>query len=503
MHYAFTAEQMRAIEDRADADGVATVAELMRRAGATLAAEVSRRVPSGPVVAVCGTGNNGGDGWVAAKLLHEAGRDVRVVALAAPGDLSGSAADAAVEATRAGVPFDLCGQHRPLERTAVVIDALFGFGLRGAMREPAARLVPEIALCGAAVIAADVPSGVDADTGAVTGAAVSADVTVTFTARKPGLLIYPGASFAGEVVVADIGVPKEMLSAPGALELPGVADVSSLLPVAPPDAHKGSRGRVAIVAGSRAYAGAAVLAAQGALRMGAGYVYAVVPEVIGDVIRASLPGAIVRAVPAAADGTVARLDAVLSSVADADAVVVGPGLTTAPGVGEVVHALLTNVSVPLVLDADALNALAGDMAAIDSRTAPLVLTPHPGEASRLLGISAEGVQADRVGAALALSRGHHVCLLKGARTVIAGAGRSALILTGNAGLARAGSGDVLAGMAGTLLAQGVAPFDAAVLSAHLHGRAAEYGTAALTETCFTSADIVTFLPEAVRELTGG
>jgi len=506
MQYALSAKQMREAEEQAIASGTTTLAELMDRAGAAVAAEVTRKAGSGPVTAVCGPGNNGGDGWVAARVLHEHGREVRVVSLASPEALPEAAAAAARRALASGVPFSMMSADTHAAAAldvAVVIDAMFGFGFRGPVREPASALIEALNAAAAYVISVDVPSGVDADTGAVSGPAVRADATVTFSAAKPGLLIYPGAEYAGAVTVADIGIPEESLQAADALALPALADLRPLLPVPAPNDHKGSRGRVAVVAGSRAYAGAAVLAAQGALRMGAGYVIAVVPECIGDVVRASLPNVIVRTFPAALDGSIASVDAVITAVSDADAVVAGPGLTTAQGVAEVIHALLAGVAAPLVLDADALNALVGDADPLGYRTGPLVLTPHPGEAARLLGTDAGSVQADRVAAAVALTRGRHVCVLKGSRSIVAGPERRALVQSGNAGLARAGSGDVLTGMLGTLLAQGVGPFDAAVLAVHLHGRAAEYGTARFTETCFTSADIASFLPDAVRELQGG
>lgn len=502
MRYALTAGQMRAVEERAIAEGVATLEQLMELAGSALAAEVAARVPEGAIVVVCGPGNNGGDGWVAARRLHEAGRDVRVLALVAPDSLRGEAAGACRGALDAGVQWSALQDDAPamIAEAATVVDAVFGFGFHGQVEEPVRSVLAAMAASSALVIAADVPSGVHADTGAATGA-VTADITVTFTAPKPGLLIYPGAGCAGEIVVADIGIPAEWTAIPRALELPGTHDVVPVFPFPRPDDHKGSRGRVAVVAGSLTYPGAAVLAARGALALGAGFTVAVVPEPIADLVRASAPGILVRAIPAAADGSFGSAEAVLASLADADAVVVGPGLTTAGAVREMVRRLLTEVATPLVLDADALNALDGTDALI-ARSAPLVIAPHPGEAARLLHSAGEVVQADRLAASDALCGEGMVCLLKGARTIVAGRDRRALIMAGNAGLAKAGSGDVLAGMIGTLLAQGVPAYDAAVLGAHLHGRAAEHGTQRLTMTCFTSADITTFLPDAVREVTG-
>lgn len=502
MQYALTAGQMRALEDTAVAGGAATLEELMQRAGAAVAAEVMRRMPDGDVVALCGPGNNGGDGWVAARVLHDSGRRVRVLSVADPGSLAPPAAAAARAALDAGVSF-VTGDARTgaLAGASAIIDALYGFGFHGVMDAQSAAISAEVATAGALVVSADIPSGVDADTGAADAAAIRADVTVTFGAYKRGVVLHPGAAHAGEVVVADIG-----LAAPDgadALEVPGLDDFRRTLPWPRPDDHKGARGRVAIVAGSAMYSGAAVLAVSGALRMGAGYVYAVVPEPIADVVRTTSPSAIVRAVPATHDGSMARVDAVLTAVADADALVVGPGLTMAPSVGEIVRALLRDAAVPIVLDADALNVLGGGTSSLGIARGPLVLTPHPGEAALLLGCEVASVLTDRPAAVVRLAGERHTCLLKGPGTLVAGDGRLGVVRAGSAGLARAGSGDVLSGMLGTLLAQRVPPYEAALLAAHLHGRAGALGAAALTETCFTASDITGFLPDAVREVASG
>ncbi len=530
MRHALSADAMRAAETEAVACGHATLGALMERAGAAVASEVTSRVPGGPVLVACGPGNNGGDGWVAARLLTEAGRAVRVVAVRAPEELPEPAREAARRALEAGVAWSVAsdlpvdgspaaGTRDSIGGVAVAVDAVFGFGFRGPARGAAARLIAmleELRIAGATVVAADVPSGVCSDTGVVEGPAVRATVTVTFSALKPGLLIEPGRSHAGDVVVADLGLPAEVMDVHVTADVPTRADMRPLLPVSRPDDHKGSRGRIAIVAGSRAYGGAAVLAAQGALRMGAGYVYVVTPEPSADAVRVVLPNVIVRAVAADSDGALADPAAVMDALAEADAVVVGPGLTTAPAVRTLVKRLLRELSVPLLLDADALNVLAGELEVLGETTAPLVLTPHPGEAARLLGTNVVRVQSDRLAAAAALAasapHADAVCLLKGPGTIVAPGcraggraedARPAIICTGNAGLARAGSGDVLSGMIGALLAQGLTPVAAASLGAYLHGRAAEIGTARLTETCFASTDIVGFLTDAVREVSAG
>jgi NAD(P)H-hydrate epimerase len=499
MRYALTSERMRAAETAADT----TLSGLMERAGAALAAEVQRAHPSGSVTIVCGAGNNGGDGWVAARALAEAGRAVQVLALREPDGLAGEAREAAAAAS-GSVAWQHVSDARTLERavegSSVVIDAIFGIGLHGAVREPYRSLIGAIVTCGVPVVSADIPSGLDADTGVAAGPVVRAAVTVTFSALKPGLLMEPGRSLSGRVVVVDIGVPVDGV---GALEVPGRCDLRGLMRWPAPEDHKGSRGTVAVVAGSAAYPGAAALAAAGALRMGAGYVHVVTPAPAAGVVRQAWPNAIVRPVAADDDGAIASAVEVLEAVSGADAVVVGPGLTTGTGPAAAVRALIAEAATPLLLDADALNVLTGEVDALRRRNAPTVITPHPGEAGRLLGSDVSAVSHDRLKAVSALSGDRLVCLLKGPGTLIAGGGRSAIVGSGGPGLARAGTGDVLAGMIGTALAQGVDTFDAAVLGAYLHGRAGERGAEDLTDTCLTAVDLPGYIHLAVRELSGG
>ena len=364
MRYALTAEQIRGAEAAAVAAGVTSLEALMEHAGGALAAEVAHRAPEGDIVVVTGKGNNGGDGWVAACALAEAGRAVRVLACAPPEELAGPAAEAAFTAARAGVAwadaFERNALARTLEGAAVVVDAVFGIGFSGAAREPyasALRVIAAAQEAGAIVVAADVPSGVDTDTGATQGPAVRASVTVTFSSLKPGLLLYPGAAHAGTIVIADVGLPAAQVP-PGALEVWDPTDYRAMLPGAAPDAHKGSRGRVLVVAGSHRFAGAAVLAAAGAARMGAGYVIAAVPSPVVTALQAALPHVIVADIEADADGNFGptAAAAVRSLAADADAVVVGPGIGGGDGPRAVVFGIIDGVDVPLVLDADAQHA---------------------------------------------------------------------------------------------------------------------------------------------------
>lgn len=507
MRFALDSEQMRAMEERAVASGAATISDLMERAGCALADEVSRRTPCGPIVVVCGPGNNGGDGWVAARILAERGRDVSVIALKGPGSLAGEARTAADAAARAGVAWrnvsDVPADDPALTRAAVILDAIFGFGLRGAVGEPYRRWVARINDSRALTISADVPTGVDTDTGKVTGVAVIADVTVTFSALKVGLVSGAGAVHAGEIVVADLGIGGHAGPVSGALEVPSAADVCALVPWPARTDHKGSRGRIAIIAGSGAYPGAAVLAAGGALRMGAGYVYAVATERVCQAVLSAWPSVVCRPVAGGADGAVAEVGEVLRAVSDADAVVAGPGILQSAGARKVVQELIGSFDGPLLLDADALNMLAGDTGALRARQAPVLITPHPGEAARLLGCGVEDIERDRIHAARSLSDGSLICVLKGPGTIIASEDRTAIVRTGGPELARAGTGDVLSGMIGTLLAQGCHPYDAAVAGTFLHGRAGAIGATRHTATSFIASDLPGFIPEAVRELAGG
>ncbi len=509
MRYALTAGQMQAAEQETVERGT-TVESLMTRAGVAVAEEVFSRVALGPTAVVTGKGDNGGDGWVAARVLHEGGRDVEVFALVAPDELGGAARVAAQAAVQAGVgwktPASADELADGLASATCVVDAIFGFGFAGVAREPYASAIRAIDSSDAYVVAADVPSGVHADTGVVEGPAVHADVTVTFSAPKVGCVLEPGASYAGEVVVADVGVPGGLLAPAGALELWEPPDYAAVLPALRSTDHKGSRGSVLVVAGSRAFAGAAVLATGGAVRMGAGYVRTVVPAPVAPVVQAALPQAIVADMAADDSGAFApeAVRPILHRAAESEAVVLGPGITTGHGARELVRALLGECDRPLVIDADALNILAEE--GIDralSRPAPTVITPHPGEAGRLLGMSPADVQSDRIARARALSGGAAICLLKGAGSIICGEGRCVVNRSGSAALAKAGTGDVLAGMLGALLAQGTAALGTAALGAYLHGRAADLGAADLTQRCMATTDLWDYLPAAVRELERG
>lgn len=504
---ALTAEESRVAERRAVAEKGLSLASLMDSAGRAVAEEVTSRFPTGRVAVLAGPGNNGGDGWVAALVLHQAGRPVCVAASRDPlqGVPTGIAADAARAAIDAGVEWTIADEAavRELAQGAgVVIDAMLGTGSSLPLRPPLSGWVEGLLSSRARVIAVDLPTGVDADTGAVPGQAVQAEVTVTFSAVKRGLVMYPGASMAGEVVVRDIGIPSEITDAADAPEVWSPHDYARLLPRPKSDAHKNERGRILVIAGSGRFPGAAVLAARGAMRVGSGYVTLAVPDSVVDIAQGHLLAATVTGLQQGRLRTFvsASVEAAAHLARDYDAVVLGPGLTLSDGAVAFVRALVPRLDVPLVLDADGLNALIDAVELIDSRSAPTILTPHPGELARLLGVATHVVSSDRLSFGARLASERVAVVLKGAGTITSSCGRQVINTSGTPALATAGTGDVLAGMIGGLLGQGLMPMDAGCVGAYLHGKAGEAAARALSPLCVTAEDVPDFVPAAVAEL---
>ncbi|WP_029553941.1 NAD(P)H-hydrate dehydratase [Streptomyces somaliensis] len=448
---------------------------LMRRAAAGLAAACAgllRRVYGARVVLLVGSGANGGDALYAGARL--ARRGARVSAVPLGGRVHGGGLDALLRAggRLAGDPYAV------LARADLVLDGITGIGGRGGLRPDAAPVVRAARGSGAAVVAVDLPSGVDADTGAVEGEAVLADVTVTFGAYKPGLLVDPAREHAGAVRLVDIGI-GDLLPAVPELEALQHADVARLLPAPGAGSDKYRRGVVGVVAGSARYPGAAVLAVAGALRGGAGAVRYAGPA--GGAVLARYPETLVHAGPPGEAGWV-------------QAWVVGPGLADTPGAEDVLAS-----DVPVLVDADGLRAL--DPAAVRARTAPTVLTPHAGEAAALLGTDRGDVEARRLEAVRELAgRYGATVLLKGSTTLVADPSPGTPVrvnATGTPWLATAGSGDVLSGLTGSLLAAGLAARDAASAGAYLHGLAARR---AARGAPLTAHEVAEALPGAWRDV---
>jgi len=510
-----TSEQMRMIERRASEVGIPT-AVLMEHAGravAHVACEFLRERGGGRVLVVCGKGNNGGDGLCAARHLQNAGVPVRGMLLARDQDLSGDAAANLRAARAAGIEVDnVVGPVDAALRAALsgyqlVVDAIFGTGFRGPAVGLAARAIEALNGSGVPVLAVDVPSGLEADTGRVEGPCVRAAVTVTMGFPKVGMVVHPGAEFCGRVVVADLGIPRTLVEEVGIrAELSTAAQVRTLLPPRAPDTHKGTYGRVLLVGGSSWFSGAPRLMALGALRAGAGLVRLVVPESIFPAVASSVVEAMPLGLPD--EGGVlcnASLELILELVHEADVVGIGPGMTTRGDVPHLVREVIRGSPRPVVLDADGLNVLAGHPEVLREARSPVVITPHPGELARLLGVSSAEIQRGRIHAAQSASRiTGAVTVLKGARTVVTDPnGRLAVIPTGNPGMATGGMGDVLTGAIAALIGQGLGPFDAAWVGAFLHGAAGDLVAASLGDRGLLAREVADAIPVVIRRIHEG
>ena len=497
-----------AILDRESQARGIDAASLMERAGrevARAATTVAGGVSGRRAVVLCGKGNNGGDGLVAARHLGRWGIRTSVVMLEPPESLKQPAATSfrRLGETDARVrPFSPPTLARELGRADVAVDAIFGTGFRGSPEGDWERAIAGLNDWGGPVVAVDIPSGVNGETGAVEGLAVTADVTVTFGATKLGIVLLPGALYAGLIEVVDIGFPADLLRAD--VGLTEGEDVAAMLPARPPDTHKRDAGVVTVIGGSRLMTGAVSLMGEAAYRAGAGLVSVAVPEGILPVVQTAFRETTFIPLPATRAGTVAgpadRLDEVVRS---ADAVAIGPGMTTDEETATFIRSFVRSCPVPIVVDADGLNAFTGRAAELADRRAEAVLTPHAGEFARLAGITAADVGVDRVGHARKLASDvQATVLLKGSRTVIASAdGRVRINTTGGPSLATGGTGDVLTGMIAGLIARGLAPLDAATAGAYLHGIAGALAGAEKGEGA-TAGDVLSRVPGAVAEVLG-
>lgn len=497
------AEQMRAIDRWAiEQQGVPSL-DLMERAGIGVAAEVERVAPDGPVAVMCGKGNNGGDGLVAARLLRERARDVTVVCVCDPTELSG---DARANLQRLPGPAPLrlaegsAERLTALEQASVVVDALLGTGFQGAPRGEVAAAIEAVNRAPAPVVSVDVPSGVDASMGGVLGAAVCAKSTVTFHAAKPGLWVEPGKRHAGEVQTIDIGIPR------GATELAQCgligAGVLELLPRRNAQSTKFTSGHVVIVGGSPGLMGAPAMAALSSMRAGAGYVTACLPRSQTQILDGQLLEVMTRGLPEEGDSLGAQgVDAVLEALSRAGALVLGPGLGRELGALELARELAARAPLATLIDADGLNAHAGRLADLAARQAPTILTPHAGELARLLDLDSADVERERMRhVRVAAEISCAVVVLKGDDTLIAAPdGRLAISPGGAPALATAGSGDVLSGVIGALLAQGLDPFLAAAAGVFLHLQAGrEAATRIGSPDGAIASDMIAALPSVRR-----
>jgi hydroxyethylthiazole kinase-like uncharacterized protein yjeF len=471
--------------------------QLMERAGSGLAAAVHERVPRGAIAVVCGKGNNGGDGYVAARWLRERGREVRVLALAPVQELGGDAR-ANAERLPGEAPEPFAAER--LVGADGIVDALLGTGFSGEPRGPAAEAIAAINPArarGTLLVACDVPSGVDASSGEIAGEAVQAHVTVTFHAAKPGLWISPGKAHAGQIQVLDIGLPAGGPADP-AVGLLG-EQVLAEVPRRDAAATKFTAGAVLVCGGSAGLTGAPSMSCEAAMRAGAGYVTALVPGSLSLVFETRLLEAMTLALPDR-DGALlpAAAEPVLKRCERGQALVLGPGAGREEATFSLLRDLAGRAPVALLLDADGLNAHAGALGDLASRRHPTVLTPHAGELARLLGCDSAAVAAARLRCARqAADRAQAIVVLKGDDTLVAAPGGIVAVSRGGAAaLATAGSGDVLSGVIGAYLAKRLDPFTAACAGVVVHVAAGRRAAARIGAEGVIASDVIAALPEA-------
>jgi NAD(P)H-hydrate epimerase len=495
-----TAAQMRALDNEAIGSlGVLSTLLMTNAARHVALAAMEHLSPGGQAAVFCGAGNNGGDGVYAAAYLLKHGVSVRAFLVGSREKMTADTREMERRLTELGgtlEDFETAALEDDIARFDVIIDALFGTGLNSDLRGAALEAVRLINASDAYGVAADIPSGVDADSGAIRGEAVCADLTVTFSFPKPGLFLEPGCTRCGDVRVVDIGIPNALLER---IETDcfAVLDGDISLPARRRDTHKGDYGRDLVIAGSVGYTGAPVLSARAATLSGAGLVTLCVPEPIYPVAAIKCEGEMVSPLPGE-NGLLCMeaIAAVLEKLAKSDVCLIGPGLGRSDGVTALVSAVVKASAIPLIIDADGINAIAENIDILLEAKCPVILTPHPGEFQRLGGSLSEG----RLEAARRFALRYGVILvLKGHRTVTALPDGTAYInTTGGPAMAKGGSGDILAGIIASLVGQKFPLKDAVLAAIWLHGRAGDVVAARYGEYSVTVGSLLDTLPEVFK-----
>ena len=456
----------------------------------------------------CGKGNNGGDGFVIGRHLSRMGAEVHFWLTGKKTDLRGDAATNLHIAEKMGLPIDELEDWDPgtdLSDFDLLIDALLGTGLKGEVRGIYAKIIESLNRFRGPVAAVDTPSGLEGNTGRPLGTCVRADLTVTMGNIKTGMLFYPARNFIGDLFVADLSVPESVLDTVQPKKfLLSVDDYRELLPPRPPDAYKNVFGNVLVFAGSTGLTGAAAMASLSALRSGAGMVMLGCPRSLNPIFEQKITEVMSEPLPETEAGSLAAeaVDAAARVLEWADVLALGPGLSTHPSTREFVRRVLSEQNRPMVIDADGLNNLVGQTDLLAKYSGDLVLTPHPGEFSRLSGLSREEITGDRIAAVRQFAREWNVVLLlKGAPTLIADPeGNVFFNPSGNAGMATAGSGDVLTGLIAGFLAQGLSALHAALLGAFVHGLAGDLAAFEMGQRGMIAGDLIDYVPDVLQDL---
>ena len=495
------AAEIRSLEECAVESGV-SMEMLMENAGAACASFIEEKmaVRGKKAVILCGKGNNGGDGFVIARLLSKAGAEVTVVLM--QGAPASALAKQAYDKMHKGIEIILA-RHAAgaVDEADLIVDAVFGFSFHGKLPAVMEPIIERANASKALRVSVDVPSGAQCDTGAVEGACFKAQYTVTFTAIKPSSVVYPAAGYSGLTVVRQVGIKREFLQMlPSDTESVLLGSLCPLFPKRDPEGHKGTYGRLLMLCGSIGMAGACMMAARAALRSGVGLLNIAIPHALYPILAPAVPEAVFTLY----DPDETLEPRLAEALEKADACLVGCGLGTAPYAERIVQTVLEKAECPVVLDADALNILAKTPEKLLTPRVPIIVTPHPGEMARLSGKLMEDIRADRIRTAKEFAAKYRVItVLKGAGTVTAAPnGEVRINTTGNPGMAKGGSGDVLAGITGALLAQGMEPFEAAYAAVCIHGAAGDRCAKRLSEHGMLPTDLIEALPEIFLEIEG-
>ena len=508
-----TAKQMRAVDSEAIKGRGIPGVELMEKAGRGTA-EYAKALLGGDVsgkgvVVFCGKGNNGGDGFVIGRYLHAWGASVELYLCGKRGELKGDALANYERVAESNLPVvellseesipDMSGQD-------LLVDAVFGTGFKGDIRGPISSCIERMNSSGIRILAVDAPSGLNCDTGMISNPCVKAAATATMALPKIGQFLYPGRGQVGKLKIVDIGVPQDVVEQADVSTFMIDAEyVRATLPQREPTAHKGACGKLFILAGSRGYTGAACMAAESSIRSGVGLCFLGIPSSLNEICEIKLTEVMTRPLPELKKRQCLALRGkgeISKHLKTATASIIGPGLGLHHETKELVRRIVSEIELPALIDADGLNAFEGAADDLSHCKAPLVITPHPGELSRLLSIDTEEVVRDRMSyARTAADRFKCVVLLKGAPTFVSEpSGEVYVNPTGNAGMATGGSGDVLSGIIGALLAQGLAPVEAACCGAYIHGLAADIAAEITGQMAMIPTDIISQLPEAYQTL---
>jgi hydroxyethylthiazole kinase-like uncharacterized protein yjeF len=506
-----TAEQMQAIDKIAIEERGIPGLELMENAGLGIA-EYLREMTDGDlsdknVVILCGKGNNGGDGFVIGRYFSEWGAEVKFYLLGKKDEVKGDAKVNLDRAIQIGLPIEEVSAADELEiddSVDLIVDAIFGTGFLGDIRSPLAEVIEYVNSLGIPIAAVDCPSGLNSSTGELSKSSIIANFTATLALPKYGQLIYPGKVNMGDLRVVDIGIPDDIVEAQNLkINLIDNQYIFDNLPLHPPDGHKGDLGKLFIMAGSKGFTGAACMTANTATRAGIGLCYLGLPASLNDICEVKLTETMTRTLPEVKSKrcfALRGLGEFKQYFQWADACALGPGIGTHHETKELIKRLMSRINIPTVIDADGLNCFEGNTQALIEADFPCVLTPHPGELSRLIGVSAKEIAADRLKyareAASALKK---IVLLKGAPTFIAEPGEQVYLNpTGNVGMAKGGSGDVLTGLIGALLAQGLPPLEAACCGAFLHGLAGDMVRHEIGSLGMLPTDMIDILPLVLK-----